>query len=150
MLPDLWYAQTRPTEIGLTILCLGYGLYLTFIPEAAYASQILSEIAWLGYGPLIGLPFFLKAIFTGWGVTANIYGLPYSRFFRCFGACIGSSIWGWTILQDYDADKIVSFISFVCAIFILSSLWVFTMSLANLPRPGTTSKVELLMEGASG
>lgn len=131
-----WLGHGRRLEAALALICGIYGVALMFYPVVALDSKATFDLYWQGYGRVIAVPFLLKAIFTGWGLIANIRGRPYSQFLRCVGALIGSFIWSAMIWKFAAFGSPFSFGSICAAIFLLSSIGIVGMASANLPKPG--------------
>lgn len=116
-------------ELLLAIYCLQYGLMLLLIPGSRYDSVLTVDLAWQGYGASLGLPFLLKAAFTGSGVIANLRGCYFSWLFRFVGAFIGAMIWIAMSLKylsstaEFSFGMVVSIDCFVISILIMAMAW---------------------------
>lgn len=84
----------RMVEAYLATVALLYGVILLF-PDAADTSQATRGAFFNELGSLLGMPFLLKAYFSGYGVIGVIRGWPFSHGHRFTGALIGTALWGW-------------------------------------------------------
>lgn len=131
-----WLGHGRRLEAALTLICGIYGLGLFIFPPLALDSKATVDLYWAGYGRIIAVPFLLKAILTGWGLLANINAWSYSRSLRCCGALVGAFIW-WAMIWKFTKYGAPFSFGSVCAVvFLLSSIGIFSMALANRPIPG--------------
>lgn len=131
-----WLGHGRMVELVLSFICLIYGLVLIFDTSASFDSQATRDLAWLGYGNLVGIPFLIKASFSGYGLIANINAWKFSRFSRIIGAFVGSYIWIWILTKFISIGVPFTFGSICAFTFFLCSGRIIGMALANLPVPG--------------
>lgn len=136
MLGAPWLGHGRMFEFVVGTICASYGLVLLFHPDALWDSQATRDLAWYAYGRVIAVPFLLKAIFTGYGLAANIFGWPLSRLSRSVGAVVGCFIWGWMETKFALAGVPLTFGSICAVVFFLGSLRVIGMASMGLPTPG--------------
>src|SRR3954467_13502907 len=110
-----WLGHGRRLEAALALICGIYGMGLFLFPSLALDSKATFDLYWAGYGRTIGLPFLLKAFFTGLGVIANINAWRCSRFLRVCGALIGSFIW-WAMIWKFAEYGSPFDVGSVCAL----------------------------------
>lgn len=122
-------------EVLLAIYCLQYGLMLLLIGEARFDSVLTVDLAWKGYGPWLGLPFLVKAVFTGSGVITNLSGWHYSWALRFIGAFVGSAIWLAMLLKYLSSTAALSFGMVVAADCLVLSALIMAMSYHDFPEP---------------
>lgn len=140
MLADLfaarWLGHGRAIECYLACVAGLYGLLLIAVPGAGLDSSATADLAWHGYGWLVGMPLLAKAIATGSGLIFNIRGLRCSRYLRMTGAFIGSMIWIWFTLK-FATNRTFATVGFPFCVFAsLFSIRIMAMAAANMPRPG--------------
>lgn len=131
----------RAMESYLALFAGSYGIAILFIPDAAFSSSAMRDIAWEGYSPHVALLFISKAALTGYGLAANIKNWRWSRQFRIVGAIIGLWIWSSTILKFVIVGNpytLGAFAAFWCFIF---SVRIIALAIANLPRPGVSGSL---------
>lgn len=130
-------------ESLLATFCLQYGLVLILIPQSRYDSVLVADLAWQGYGALLGIPFLLKAVFTGFGVIVNLRGHSYSWLLRFIGAFFGTIIWFWMTLKYFSSTATLSFatiISFDCMIL---SICIMAMAWHDFPEPRSATDARI-------
>lgn len=126
----------RAMESFLACFAGSYGVALLFVPEAAFSSTSTEDIAWMGYGQLVALPFLAKSALTAYGLVGNIWDFPYSRQFRIVGASVGLWIWSTMILKFIWVGTPYTVGVFAAGWCFYHSVRVIALALANLPRPG--------------
>lgn len=132
-----WLGHGRMLEAALSLICLIYGASLLLIASAAFDSQATRDIAWAGNGHLLAIPFLIKAIFTGYGLLANINGWWYSQGARFCGALVGSFLWAGIFTKFVLVGATFSFGSVCCIVFFVGSIRIMGMAAADLPKPGS-------------
>lgn len=130
-----WLGHGRLMEAMLAFVCGLYGALL-LMPHTAWESQATYDLAWTGYGQLVALPFLLKSVLTSYGLLANIRGWHGSRVPRLCGAFVGSFLWAWLIWKYGMSGALLSFGSVCAMVFLLASIRIMGMALADLPCPG--------------
>jgi hypothetical protein len=106
------------------------------VPDAAFDSKATVDIAWLGYGHLLGIPLLVKSILTGSGLILNIRGYKASRKLRFFGALLGTFIWTFLTVKFLGIGATASVGFPFCVPAWLFSVRIMGLALADLPRPG--------------
>jgi hypothetical protein len=132
-----WLGFGRTLEFFLVCITTSYGLAILFVPGAALKSPATYELAYLGYSGFIAIPFLMKAVFTGYGLLANIFNLKLCRTSRFIGASVGSFIWSSYIVQFILVDSFFTLGSWFCFFAFFASLRIMIMALANLPPPSS-------------
>lgn len=131
----------RATESYLTLFAGTYGLALVFVPDAAFSSSATRDLAWMGYGQYTAIPFLLKAIFSGYGLLANIFDWPCSRQFRILGAMIGLWVWSCLVLKFIWVGTPFTVGCFASGWAFYFSIRIIALAYANLPRPGLAGQL---------
>lgn len=137
ILGSRWLGHGRFVEALLSFICLTYGLTLLLVPSAPWDSRVTVDLAWQGWGQAIAGPFLLKAALSGTGLVANILGSSTSRYLRLSGALVGSFIWTWLLVKFTLVGAPFSFGAICALAFLVSSVRIVGMSLADLPLPGS-------------
>lgn len=127
----------RAVESYLVLFAGSYGIALLFVPEAAFSSQATRDLAWMGYGPWVAIPFLLKSIVSGYGVLANIYAWRRSREFRIIGALIGMWIWSTMVYKFILVGSPYTIGSFAAGWAFFFSIRIVALAIANRPLPGS-------------
>lgn len=131
----------RALESYLTAFAGSYGIALLFVPEAAFSSQATRDLAWQGYGQLVAIPFILKAIFSGYGLLANIYDWRMSRQARVTGACFGLWIWSSMLGKFILIGTPYTVGSFAAGWCFYYSIRIIALALSDLPKPGVAGRL---------
>lgn len=131
-----WLGHGRKSEASLITVCFMYGMVLFLVPGAAFDSQATRDIAWQGYGHFIAIPFLTMATVSGYGLIANINVWCYSQAFRFCGALLGAGIWLWLMWKFTTVGSPFTFGSICALVFLVDSIRIAAMALANLPKPG--------------
>jgi hypothetical protein len=134
-----WLGFGRTLEFFLVCITVSYGLALLLVPGAALKSLATYELAYLGYSGYIAIPFLMKAVFTGYGLIANIFDLRFCRTTRFIGALVGSFIWSSYIIQFFLVDSFFTLGSWFCFYAFFASIRIMVMALADLPPPRSRS-----------
>lgn len=132
-----WLGHGRRLEFLITVICLFFGTSLLIDPSLALDSNAVFDLYWLGYGRIVGIPFLLTGILTGWGLLANIRAWRCSVRLRYCGALSGSFVWTAIVWKYSIYGSPLAFGSVCAGAFLISSIGIIGMASANLPRPGT-------------
>lgn len=131
----------RVIESFLVLFAGTYGIALLFVPDAAFSSSATRDLAWMGYGQFVAIPFILKSIFSGYGLIANIFAWSYSRLFRIIGATFGLWIWSTMVLKFIFVGTPFTVGTFAAGWSFYYSIRIIALALVDLPRPGVPGKL---------
>jgi|SRR6185312_1930295 len=130
-----WLGHGRGTEFCLFAVAALYTAILLVLPNAAEHSQATRELFWSGNARLLVAPMASAATLSGYGLLANIRGLPFEQAARFAGAGVGLVIWVWFVTSFILAHAIATPGCVFSFIAVWTSVRIMILALAGLPPP---------------
>lgn len=117
---------------------------VTFIVEPATAAHAagMSRLFWLGLAGYLFIPFLVLSLVCGYGLVANILGLPGSRLARLVGAFGSEYLTAVMVVELVQAHAFAS-LGFIYGVPALAFAepGVILFAAANVPTPGAIGNV---------